>query len=42
MMQTVIEAQAHYLVEDRIRATRPRQSVHARRRHRRLRTLSWL
>ncbi len=42
MNQTVIEAQATYLIEDRIRATRPRQSVHDRRRHRRLRTLSWL
>jgi len=42
MNQTVIEAQARYLIEDRIRATRPRKSVHDRRRHRRLRTLSWL
>ena len=42
MYQTVIEARARYLIEDRIRPTRPRQSVHDRRRHRRLRTLSWL
>jgi hypothetical protein len=40
MNTTVIEAQARYLIEDRIRATRPRQSVHDRRR--RLRALSWL
>jgi hypothetical protein len=42
MNQTVIEGQARYLIEDRIHATHPRQSVHDRRRHRRLRTLSWL
>jgi hypothetical protein len=42
MDQTVIEAQARYLIEDRIHATHPRQSVHDRRRHRRLRALSWL
>ena len=42
MNETVIEAQARYLIEDRIRATRPRRSDHDRRRHRRLRTLSWL
>ena len=42
MKQTVIEAQAHYLIEDRVQATRRRQSVHHRRRHRRLRRLSWL
>lgn len=42
MNETVIEAQARYLIEDRIRATRPKQSAHDRRRHRRLRTLSWL
>jgi len=37
MNQTVIEAQARYLIEDRIHATRRRQPVHDRRR--RLRTL---
>jgi hypothetical protein len=42
MNETVIEAQARYLIEDRIRAARPTQSVRGRRRHRRLRTLSWL
>jgi hypothetical protein len=40
MNQTVIEAHARYLIEDRIRATRPRESFHDRRR--RLRALSWL
>ena len=40
MYQTVIEAQARYLIEDRIRATRPGQSVRDRRRHRRLRPLA--
>ena len=42
MKQTVIEAQAQCLIQDRIRSTRPRPPVHDRRRHRRLRTLSWL
>jgi len=42
MNETVIEAQARYLIEDRIRATRPRGTVRDHRRHRRLRTLSWL
>jgi hypothetical protein len=42
MNETVIEAQARYLIADRIRAARPQQSVHGRRRHRRLRPLSWL
>ena len=42
MNETLIEAQARYLIEDRIRATRPRRSAHDRRRHRRLRMLSWL
>ncbi len=42
MNETVIEAQARYLIEDRIHATRPRQSVHDRRRYRRLRKLTWL
>jgi hypothetical protein len=42
MNETVIEAHARYLIEDRIRATRPEQARHDRRRHRRLRALSWL
>ncbi|MFZ2013867.1 MAG: hypothetical protein WAV00_08605 [Nocardioides sp.] len=42
MNETVIEAQARYLIEDRIRATRPWRSARDRRRHRRLRMLSWL
>ena len=42
MNETVIEAQARYLIEDRIRATRPKQSIPYRRRHRQLRKLSWL
>jgi hypothetical protein len=42
MNQTVIEAQARYLIQDRIHMTHRRQSVHDRRRHRRLRSLSWL
>ena len=41
MNQTVIEAQARYLIEDRIHVTHRGQSVHDRRRHRRLRTLIW-
>jgi hypothetical protein len=39
MSQTVIEAQARYLIEDRIYATHGRLSVHDRHRHRRLRNL---
>jgi hypothetical protein len=42
MNETVIEAQARYLIADRIRATRPGPSVQDRRHHRRLRPLSWL
>lgn len=42
MNETVIEAQARYLIQDWIHATHPRQSLHGRRRHRRLRKLSWL
>ena len=42
MNETVIEAQARYLIEDRIRQTRRAQSTGVRRRHRRLLTLSWL
>jgi hypothetical protein len=42
MNETVIEAQARYLIEDRIRGTGARHSFPDRRRHRRLRPLSWL
>lgn len=42
MIETVIEARARYLIEDRIRATRPQRSHHERRRPTRLRTLGWL
>ncbi len=41
MNETLIETQARYLIEDRIRATRPTPSDHDRRRHRRVRMLSW-
>jgi hypothetical protein len=40
--ETVIEAQARYLIEDRIHATHPSHSAHDRRRRPRLRKLSWL
>jgi len=42
MSQTVIEAQARYLIEDRIHATHPSHSADDCRRRRRLRKLSWL
>jgi hypothetical protein len=42
MNQAVIEAQARYLIEDRIHMTDRTQSAHVRRHHRRLRPLSWL
>jgi hypothetical protein len=42
MNQTVIEAQARYLIEDRIHPTHRRQPSDVRRRHRRMRRLSWL
>jgi hypothetical protein len=42
MNRTVIEAQARYLIEDRIHATIRSRSVHDRRRHRQLRNLTWL
>jgi hypothetical protein len=45
MNETVIEAQARYLIEDRIHPTHRTQSTGVRRRHRRhrrLRGLSWL
>ena len=40
MNQTVIEAQAHYLIQDRIHLMQRTQLVRYRRR--RLRTLSWV
>jgi len=42
MNETVIEAQARYLIQDRIHPAHRRQSVPDRRRHRRLRSVSWL
>ena len=42
MNQTVIEAQARYLIQDRIHMAQRRQSVHDRRRRHRLRMVSWL
>ena len=42
MKYTVIEAQAGYLIQDRIHMAQGRRSVHDRRRHHRLRMLSWL
>ena len=42
MNQTVIEAHARYLIQDRINMAQRRQPVHDRRRHHLLRTLSWL
>ena len=42
MNETVIEAQARYLIEDRIHPTHQSQPTAVRRRHRRLRKLSWL
>ena len=41
MNQTIIEAQARYLIQDRIHMAQRRQSVHDRRRDHRLRILSW-
>jgi len=42
MNETVIEAQARYLIEDRIHPTHAPHPTGVRRRHRRLRKLSWL
>jgi hypothetical protein len=39
---TVIEAQARYLIEDRIHPTHRHQPTGVRRRHRKVRRLSWL
>jgi hypothetical protein len=40
--ETMIEAQARYLIEDRIHPTHRTQPTNVRRRHRRIRRLSWL
>jgi hypothetical protein len=42
MNEAVIEAQALYLIEDRMRTAHRTQSARARRQHRRPRALSWL
>jgi hypothetical protein len=42
MNHTVIEEQARYLIEDRIRPTRRTQPTGVHRRHRKVRKLSWL
>jgi len=42
MNETVIEAQAGYLIGDRIHPTHRAPNTGVRRRHRRLRQLSWL
>lgn len=42
MNQTVIEAQARYLIEDRVRAGRRTPPTTARRRHHRFPRISWL
>ena len=42
MNETVIEAQARYLIEDRIHPTHRVRLTGVRRRHRRVRSLGWL
>jgi len=42
MNTTVIEAQARYLIEDRIHPRTKQQPTGVRRRHRKVRRLSWL
>jgi hypothetical protein len=42
MNETVIEAQARYLIEDRIHPTRRQEPTGVRRRRPRIRRLSWL
>jgi hypothetical protein len=42
MNETVIETQARYLIEDRVRPTHGKLATSVRRRHRRIRKLSWL
>jgi hypothetical protein len=42
MNETVIEAQARYLIEDRIHPTHAARPTGVRRHHRKIRRLSWL
>jgi hypothetical protein len=42
MNETMIEAQARYLIEDRIHPTHQPKPTGVRRHHRRIRRLSWL
>ena len=42
MNETMIETQARYLIEDRIHPTHRKQPTGVRRRHPRIRRLSWL
>jgi hypothetical protein len=42
MDKTLIEAQARYLIEDRIHPTHRQPPTATRRRHRKMRRLSWL
>jgi hypothetical protein len=42
MDNTVIEAQARYLIQDRIQPTHRQQHAATRRRHKKLRRISWL
>ncbi len=42
MNQTVIEAQARYLIQDRIHVAQRRESVRDRRRHHRPSIVGWL
>ena len=42
MNETVIEAQARYLIEDRIHPTHRPKPTAVRRHHRKMRRLSWL
>jgi hypothetical protein len=42
MNETVLEAQARYLIEDRIHPTHGKSATSVRRRHRKIRKLSWL
>lgn len=42
MNHTIIEAQARYLIEDRVSSTRRARSTGARRRHHRFPQVGWL
>ncbi|HET7432258.1 MAG TPA: hypothetical protein VFJ89_12190 [Nocardioides sp.] len=42
MNETVIETQARYLIEERIHPTHGKHVTGVRRRHRKIRRLSWL